>query len=205
MMFSRSHFRRVLTPTLVAATLAAVAVPSLTLASPPAGVNRSAPLSALVLHRNDLPASFGTAIVEKGMAIDNPNEAVYLHTTAATLAQRGRSAGYESILGSRDPTHFFSLLDNVDRYRSAAGAHWQWQRDRSLHPTPPHAQRLNTSGIGDEAWGYAEIGVHGGTAGVFFRRGHYWGRVYALTFSAIPAGDILRLARTMDGRMKRAG
>jgi hypothetical protein len=193
-----------LTPTLAVAMLAA-AVPSLALASPSFHVDRSASLRSLVLHRNDLPASFGTSIVESGLPIDNQNAAVYLHTSVATLSQHGRTTGYQSSLGSRDPAHYFALLDTVDRYRSAAGAHWQWQRDKSLHPAPPSAHRLDTSGVGDEAWGFSAFGARGGTAGVYFRRGHYWARVYILTFSSLSAGDILRLARTIDGRLKHAG
>jgi hypothetical protein len=176
------------------------------LASLPAGAGQSASLASLVLHRKDLRSSFGTSVAEQGLTIDNPNDAVYLHTTAAAVSQHGRVAGYQTILGSRDPSHAFSLLDTVDRYRSIAGAHWELVRDKSLHSAPTSAQHLNTSGIGDEAWGYAAFGPTGaGTAGVYFRRGHYWARVYILAFSSVSAGDILWLARTMDGRIRHAG
>lgn len=191
---------------LLAVMLGTMLVPSLVLASPPTGAVRSAALSSLVLHKHDLPASFGSSIKEGGLSIDNINQAGYLHTSAATLAQHGRVGGYLSILGSHDPSHAFSIEDNVDRYRTTAGAHWQLLRDKSLHGPSSGATRLSTSGIGDEAWGYTAFGPTGsGTAGVYFRRGKYWARVYVLTFSPISATDILRLARTMDGRIKRAG
>ena len=140
------------------------------------------------------------------MTIDNANQGIYLHTSGAILARHGRVTGYLTILGSRDPSHIVTIEDNVDRYRSAAGAHWQWQRDKGLHSAQGPAKRLDTSGIGDESWGFTEFGpTGGGTAGVYFRRGKYWARVYLLTFSPVSVTDILRLARTMDSRIQHAG
>jgi hypothetical protein len=139
------------------------------------------------------------------MSVDNSNAAVYFHTSAGTLAQHGRVAGYLTILGSRDPSHAFALEDGVDRYRSVAGAHWVYSGNLSLHGAPAHTQHLATTGIGDESSGYTEFGRGGGVAAVYLRRGHYWARVFVTVFSTVPAGDILRLARTIDGRLKHAG
>lgn len=186
-----------------------MAAPSPGLASPAASAGRPTPPTALVLHVKDLPSSY-KGFTEQGIPIDNINEANGLRVNLATVTKYGRITGYETAIGNRDKKHPLSIQDEVSLFRSTAGAHSEYRQYSKAYPPMSRSKRLNMSGIGDEGYGYFLSGAAASnlytfsTAGVYFRRGVYDARIYILGYTTVHPGDVLQLARTLDGRLKHA-
>lgn len=200
--------RRYLTALLVIAAVLLVAVPSV-LASPAVRIGSAVSPRSLVLHVKDLPPSF-TGFIEKGVTVPNIAVTNVDHVDVATITRHGRITGYETILGSKGRAHPLSIMDDVSLFRSVAGAHWQYETFIHAQPAPPHARPLSLAGVGDEATGYFlssnATGLYTAVnALVYFRRGTYDARVYILGYRPLPPEDVVQLARTLDGRIKRAG
>lgn len=199
-MFTRAY----ILPFVVALT-ASLLVASPVLGSP---APRPAQPRALVLHVKDLPPSI-KATVEAGTVVHDYDAAVANHVTTAQVHRQGYVAGYVNVIGNKDKAHALAMEDHVSLFRSAAGARWQYQKFLKLFAITTHAQRLNTSGIGDQSTAYlisSSTGLYTVSLGeVYFRRGPYAVRVFIQYFGKLRAADLLQLARTQDGRIKQAG
>lgn len=130
----------------------------------------------------------------------------------AELTARGRLTSFETEFKGQGVYGLLALDDVIASWKTAAGAHWDYQRvvrsarhaasQRDLRPM--HAETL-----GEERTAYsfttAKQGARLRNYVVVFRRGPYRAYLEAIGVSATVAdGDILALARTIDRRIESA-
>lgn len=199
---------RVAPRALALAFISSLLAGSVAVASPAPGATHASSLSSLVLHLKDMPASL-KATKEKGLNVTAANEATTDQTTASQINGHGFVGSYQTVIGNTNKSHALAFESQVINYKAASGAHWQYKKFVKLSSLPGSPSTLNTAGIGDEASGILATGSNPlftlSATGLYFRRGHYVARIYGTYVGKLHAGDLLRLARIMDGRIKSAG
>lgn len=130
--------------------------------------------------------------------------------TSATVRSHGRQGGSVSTGKRKDAHGVYEIEASVSRYRTPAGAHWEFAKTLERTATPGNSvtvTKLAVSGIGDEAKSFGTFYHASGHlyTHVTFRRGRYAADVELVSHGKIMKADTVRLARIVDARIRSGG
>jgi len=165
----------------------------------------SAPLSALVIKKADMPKGF---VRVNAQTIQAPVSANWF-PKAVDLRSRGYVVSYTaqfSDLGPHPKPHVVkgTLQEFADKYRDSSGAQWGYQGRVSARYS--QAKHISLAPVGDEssAWHSILPEPPGVEIAIFFRQAGYVVELHCGGTLAKPA-TCLHYARTIDGRMRKKG
>ena len=159
---------------------------------------------ALVLSAAEVRTVTGATFRMTGTSVTNAEVSMGEHIPTATV-RRYRIDGYSSSFRRGANRGVISVTDSVGRYRSLAGASWQFGVLKRLNPPPPHSTVLRLVGLGDRASGYIVAFPYLGAVAIIFSQGHYTGRVNVEQIGGKPIAAALRLAHILDAHLQGAG
>ncbi len=173
-------------------------------AAPVAHAARAATAQALVLSAAEVHTVTGATFRMTGTSVTDAEVSMGEHVPTATV-RRYRIDGYSSSFRRGASRGVISVTDSIGRYRSLAGARWQFGVLKRLNPPPPHSTVLRLVGLGDQASAYIVASPYLGAVAIIFRRGHYTGRVNVEQIGGKPIAAALRLGHILDAHLRGAG
>ncbi|MDQ2745271.1 MAG: hypothetical protein M3Z66_23645 [Chloroflexota bacterium] len=172
-------------------------------AAPVAHTARATTAQALILSAAEVRTVTGATFRMTGTSLTNAEISMGEHVPTATV-RRYRIDGYSSSFRRGASRGVISVTDSVGRYRSLAGARWQFGVLKRLNPPPPHSTVLRLVGLGTQATGYIVTSSYLGAVAIIFRQGHYTGRVNVEQIGGKPIAAALRLAHILDAHLQGA-
>jgi hypothetical protein len=175
-----------------------------------APVLAASPLANLALQTADLPAGFKRT---SGHITGNQVVAISNRLPISTLTSHGRVSGYvATFVRLKVKQGMYYASDEVDQYRSAAGATW-WYDFSVGQAGAAHYSRVAAAGVGDASQTLSIVQLSGKkepisttTYVTVFRQGSYVANV-GITgrTNTISPGLAVHYARIMDARIRTNG